>query len=86
MDEAKSILKKALQHSNKCIVCGFSKPPTKKDQFLLLLDQRFTSHYPNFVQHKKNGYMEGLLGDIQNIETISTFDPTIAIYFTVVLI
>ncbi len=81
-EEAISLLKKQLTISKTTIVCGFSKPESLKQKMLLWFDQRFTKYYVNFKFYQKNGYTEGLLGIIGDIEytCIDTFDPVIKIY------
>ena len=80
--DALRLLQKMIDISEVTIVCGFSKPKTCKQNFLLHLDQRFSSHYPNFTNYKENNYMKGILDSIKNIdiECYSTFDPVIKIY------
>lgn len=82
LDKAIELLRKQIATSKTTIICGFTEPKSTKHRILLWLDQRFTSHYSNFRNYKKNGYTKGLLNSIENIEyqTIDTFDPVIKIY------
>lgn len=81
-NKAIELIEKLIAASNTTIICGFSEPENVKQNILLWLDQRFTSHYSNFQHFKKNGFTDGLLKSIQNIkyERIDTFDPVIKIY------
>ncbi|KAA3615059.1 MAG: class I SAM-dependent methyltransferase [Calditrichaeota bacterium] len=80
--ETKELLKRIIGTSKTIIVCGFSKPENRRQNTLLWLDQRFTGHYHNYNSYKKNGFTEGLINSIENIQytKIDTFDPLIKIY------
>ncbi|WP_319482489.1 class I SAM-dependent methyltransferase [uncultured Draconibacterium sp.] len=80
--KAVELTKKVIDNSGTTIICGFSEPENFTQNFLLWLDQRFTSHFSNFRNYRENGFTEGLLNSIQNIEyiRIDTFDPVIKIY------
>lgn len=80
--ESIDLLKKIIDTSEITIVCGFSSPRNLKQNMLLWLDQRFTNHYSNFRNYKKEGFTEGLLNSIQGIKysRFDTFDPVIKIY------
>ncbi len=81
-EEATELLEKLVAASTTTIICGFSEPSNIKQSALLWFDQRFTSHYSNFRNYKKNGFTDGLLSSINNIkyDRIDTFDPVIKIY------
>ena len=81
-EKAVELVEKMLATSKTIIICGFSKPENIKQRILLWLDQRFTSHYSNFRVYRENGFTEGLLNEIENIDyhRIDTFDPVIKIY------
>ncbi|WP_149272927.1 class I SAM-dependent methyltransferase [Pareuzebyella sediminis] len=76
------LIEKMSSNAKTTVICGFSKPENFKQKLLLWLDQRFTKHYRNFQEYEENGFTEGLLNSIQDIEysTIDTFDPVIKIY------
>lgn len=76
------LTEKMINNSETTIICGFSKPENFKQKLLLWCDQRFTKHYRNFQKYADNGFTEGLLSSIQDIEysIIDTFDPVIKIY------
>ncbi|MCM4153951.1 methyltransferase domain-containing protein [Arenibacter sp. N53] len=80
--EATELLRKLIASSETTIVCGFSKPKNLKQYLLLWLDQRFTSHYSNYRNFKKEGFTEGLLNSLGNIKysRFDTFDPVMKIY------
>lgn len=82
LKNAVELTNKMIENSKTTIICGFSKPENFKDKLLLWFDQRFTNHYSNFRSYAKNGFTEGLLNSIQNIDynKIDTFDPVIKIY------
>lgn len=81
-NDAYFLLKQMINISEVTIVCGFCKPKSWKQSFLLTLDQRFSSHYSKFKVYRENNYMEGLLKSLSNIryESYATFDPVIKIY------
>ena len=70
------LMKKMQEISDKIVVCGFSRPETIQQKFLLWLDQKATSHYQNFKAYKKRGYLEGILSEIRGME-IATFDTPV---------
>lgn len=76
------LTEKMINNTETTIICGFSKPENFKQKLLLWFDQRFTKHYRNFKEYADNGFTEGLLNSIQDIEysIIDTFDPVIKIY------
>lgn len=82
LEVATQLLNRMLDTSDTLIICGFSQPENMKQKILLWFDQRFTNHYSNFLDYQKNGYTDGLLNSIKNIEydRINTFDPEIKIY------
>ena len=81
-ENALELLNKKLALSRTTIVCGFCKPTNTKQSTLLWLDQRFTSHYHNYLTYKNNGFTKGLIETIENVEytEFDTFDPVIKIY------
>lgn len=81
-EDAINLLRKMIASSEVTLVCGFSEPKSTKQRLLLWLDQRFTKHFFNFKSYQKEGFMNGLLHSIHNIEycEIDTFDPVIKIY------
>jgi len=80
--ESTELLNRQLATSRTLIICGFSEPKTWKQSVLLWLDQRFTRHYSRFRKYRNQGFTEGLLSSLGNIEysSIDTFDPVIKIY------
>ena len=80
--KAVELAEKMINNSETTIICGFSDPKNFMQNFLLLIDQRFTRHYSIFSKYKENGFTKGLLNSIHNIEyiKIDTFDPVIKIY------
>ncbi|GAA3584939.1 class I SAM-dependent methyltransferase [Snuella lapsa] len=82
LEKSIELIKKLLASSNTTIICGFCEPKNIRQKMLLWLDQRFTSHYSNFRDYKRNGFTEGLLNSIEKIkyDRIDTFDPVIKIY------
>lgn len=80
--EAKDLLINSINSSETTLICGFSQPKNSKQRFLLWLDQRFNSHFSNYKVYAKNGFTEGLLQSIENLNysTFDTFDPVIKIY------
>lgn len=81
-DCAHQLLKQMIGTYQTTIVCAFSKPGNWKQRFLLWLDQRFNRHYVHFKEYQYQGYMEGLLENIDSIQYTSydTFDPVIKLY------
>ncbi|MEQ6166196.1 methyltransferase domain-containing protein [Ekhidna sp. MALMAid0563] len=79
---AVQILKFSTTYCARLIICAFAPPENKKQQLLMWLDQRFTSHYRHYREYCQNGYMEGLIKKCQlHIDDIAdTFDPTLKIY------
>lgn len=77
-----SLLDKIILASNTTIICGFSKPENWRQKVLLWMDQRFSGHFSHFRNYANNGFTEGMLNAIDNIEytVIDTFDPVIKIY------
>ncbi len=81
-EQSRQLLINQVNSTKTAIICGFSKPNTFWQKTALWFDQRFTGHYVHFHQYANNGYMEGLLNSIPNIEyqRMDTFDPVIKIY------
>jgi SAM-dependent methyltransferase len=81
-NDAYFLLKQMIDISEVTIVCGFCKPKSWQQGFLLTLDQRFSGHYSKFKVYRDNNYMEGLLKSLNSIryESYETFDPVIKIY------
>lgn len=81
-DKSIQLVERLVAISNTTIICGFTAPENIKQEMLLWFDQRFTGHYSNFKDYKKNGFTEGILNAIENIaySRIDTFDPVIKIY------
>ena len=81
-DKSIHLVERLVAISNTTIICGFTAPENIKQEMLLWFDQRFTGHYSNFKDYKKNGFTEGILNAIENIaySRIDTFDPVIKIY------
>lgn len=81
-DAAQKLLLKQLEISETTIICAFSQPQNWRQQLLLWLDQRFSKTYRKFKTYGNNGYFEGLIQSLENIEVnrIDTFDPVIKIY------
>ncbi len=81
-ENAQELLKHMTKFSQTSIICGFSEPQTALQGFQLWIDQRFTRHYRNFKVYKENGFTEGLISSMENIncEKFDTFDPVIKVY------
>ncbi|MEQ8903857.1 MAG: class I SAM-dependent methyltransferase [Ekhidna sp.] len=76
------VLRSSAKYVDQLILCGFVPPQNVSQKLLMWFDQRFTSHYRQYIEYCQNGYMEGLLKKCQlTIKSITdTFDPTIKIY------
>ena len=81
-DAALEVVQQQVETAQTTLICGFSAPETWKQKSLLLLDQRFTKHYPYFKTYARNGYTIGMLqaAGIEYNQCISTFDPVIKVY------
>jgi len=79
---AQNVLVRLVHQAGTTLVCAFSEPQSRKQQFLLWLDQRFSGHFRHFKEYQKRGGMEHLIRSIENAEyTVhDTFDPVIKIY------
>jgi len=79
---SQNALKQMVHRAETTLVCAFSEPQSRKQQFLLWLDQRFSGHFRHFKEYQKRGGMEQLIGTLENTEyTVhETFDPVIKIY------
>lgn len=70
------LIKKMQEISDKIVVCGFSRPDTLKQKFILWLDQKSSSHFQNFKVYQRNGYLEKILSEIRGMDIV-TFDTPI---------
>ena len=80
--EAQFLLHGLHKFADQIIICAFTRPENKWQRFLLWLDQRFTSHFKNFHDYQNQGYMNGLIKDLNlsSIKIYDTFDPVIKVY------
>lgn len=76
------LLRGMVHKSKTTIVCGFSEPQSRKEKYLLWVDQRFSGHYTHFKNFTNRNFTEGLLSELHHIEytRFDTFDPVIKIY------
>lgn len=77
-----AILKRLKSCCNTLLIAAFSKPSSRKEEWLMWLDQRWTGHYQHYRAYADQGYMEELLRrakiEIRRQET--TFDPCVVMY------
>jgi ubiquinone/menaquinone biosynthesis C-methylase UbiE len=79
---AQNVLQQMVHRATTTLVCAFSEPQSRKQQFLLWLDQRFSGHFSHFKEYQKRGGMEQLIGTLEGITCTvhDTFDPVIKVY------